>query len=113
MVKKQLIKTVVAYNDYSDPLFGDKLETAEKNKNRLLRELEVESSFLKKGDTVVMHTCGEADVYDGKLWVCQTDEQKLHPKHDYTVVWLEGFSGAFATEFLQKVRVDETIGAHS
>jgi hypothetical protein len=59
--------------------------------------------MLKKGDTVVMHTCGEAEHYNGKLWVCRTDEQKLHKSHDYTVVWLEGFSGCFAAKYLQKV----------
>lgn len=61
--------------------------------------------MLKKGDKVVMHTCGEAEHYNGKIWVCRTDEQKLHEKHDYTVVWLHGFSGCFATEYLQKVEL--------
>jgi hypothetical protein len=60
---------------------------------------------LKKGDKVVMHTCGEAEHYDGKIWTCRTDESKLHPSHNYTVVWLEDFSGCFATEYLQKVNV--------
>lgn len=61
--------------------------------------------MLKKGDLVVMHTCGEAEYYDGKLWICKTDEQKLHEEHNYTVVWLEGFSGAFKAEYLQKVDI--------
>lgn len=61
--------------------------------------------MLKKGDVVVMHTCGEAEHYDGKLWICRTDEQKLHKEHNYTVVWLEGFSGCFAAKYLQKVDV--------
>jgi hypothetical protein len=65
--------------------------------------------MLKKGDTVVMHTCGEAEHYDGKIWICRTDEQKLHEKHNYTVVWLEGFSGCFATEYLQKVDVSPYV----
>lgn len=63
-------------------------------------------NLLKKGDSVVMHTCGEAEHYDGKLWICTTDEQKLHEEHNHTVVWLEGFSGCFATKYLQKVNVD-------
>lgn len=62
--------------------------------------------MLKKGDKVVMHTCIEAEQHDGNIWTCQTDEQKLHPKHDYTVVWLEGYSGAFDTMFLQRVNLD-------
>lgn len=61
--------------------------------------------MLKKGDVVVMHTCGEAEHYAGKLWVCKTNEQKLHEEHNYTVVWLEGFSGCFNTKYLQKVDV--------
>jgi hypothetical protein len=68
---------------------------------------------LKKGEIVVMHTCGEAEHYDGKLWVCRTDEQKLHPKHDYTVVWLEGFSGAFNTKYLQRVDVSPYVEEHN
>lgn len=61
--------------------------------------------MLKTGDVVVMHTCGEAEHYDGKLWTCRSDEQKLHQDHTSTVVWLEGFSGAFATKYLQKVNL--------
>lgn len=61
--------------------------------------------MLKKGNKVVMHTCMEASEHDGKIWTCRTDEQKLHPKHDFTVVWLEGFSGSFHTEFLQRVNM--------
>lgn len=62
---------------------------------------------LKKGDVVVMHTCIEAERYNGQLWTCRTDEFKHHPNHDYTVVMLEGFSGSFATEYLQKVNLEE------
>lgn len=65
--------------------------------------------MLKKDDVVVMHTCDEAEHYDGKLWTCKTDEQKLHEEHNYTVVWLEGFSGCFATKYLQKVDVSMLI----
>lgn len=60
---------------------------------------------LRKGDKVVMHTCIEAKSHDGKVWTCRTDEQKLHEKHNYTVVWLEGFSGCFAAKYLQKVNL--------
>jgi hypothetical protein len=34
---------------------------------------ENKTSTLKKGDTVVMHSCGEANFYKGKIWKCQTD----------------------------------------
>ncbi|MEH6943568.1 hypothetical protein [Bacillus sp. JJ722] len=63
--------------------------------------------MLKKGDKVVMHTCGEAEHYNGKIWTCKTDEFKHHPNHDYTVIMLEGFSGSFHTEFLQLVDLQE------
>lgn len=62
---------------------------------------------LEKGDVVVMHTCIEAEHYNGQLWTCRTDEFKHHPSHDYTVIMLEGFSGSFATKYLQKVNVEE------
>ncbi|WP_214873376.1 hypothetical protein [Exiguobacterium sp. s140] len=65
---------------------------------------------LKKGDRVVMHTCLEAEKYDGKIWTCESDEFKHHSSHDFTVIMLNGFSGSFATEFLQKVNVDQYNG---
>jgi hypothetical protein len=61
--------------------------------------------MLIKGDKVVMHTCGEAEHYDGRIWTCRTDEQKLHEDHNSTVVWLEGFSGSFAAKYLQRVNL--------
>jgi hypothetical protein len=64
---------------------------------------EMSATTLKKGDKVVMHTCEEAEHYDGKLWVCKSDEYKLHPKQDYTVIWLDEWD--FATKYLQKVEL--------
>jgi hypothetical protein len=60
---------------------------------------------LKKGEKVVMHTCLEAELpkYDGKIWTCKTDSFLDRGKQD--VVFLEGFSGYFCTEFLQRVRI--------
>jgi hypothetical protein len=55
---------------------------------------------LKKGDMVVMHTCGEAEYYDGKLWKCSENEFERNGKG---LVMLEDFSGAFLTEYLQYV----------
>lgn len=60
---------------------------------------------LQKGDQVVMHSCMEAEQHDGQLWTCETNEFKLHPTHNYTVIMLDGYSGSFATEYLQKVNV--------
>jgi hypothetical protein len=59
--------------------------------------------MLRKGDTVVMHTCGEAEHYEGQLWICETDEFKS--SSGTMVVFLEGFSGYFTTKYLQKVNV--------
>lgn len=56
---------------------------------------------LKKGDTVVMHSCGEAEHYDGKIWVCRNDE--FISSSGSPAVFLEGFSGYFYSEYLQRV----------
>ncbi|MBI9052497.1 MAG: hypothetical protein JEY96_01685 [Bacteroidales bacterium] len=54
---------------------------------------------LKKGDKVVMHTCGEADHYKGRTWICRSDSFMSKSKHE--VVFLKGFSGHFLCEYLQ------------
>ncbi|MGF9644056.1 hypothetical protein AAIH69_13700 [Paenibacillus sp. MABNS29] len=65
---------------------------------------------LQKGDQVVMHTCMEHDHPDnfGKIWTCRSDEFQ-HKGHDYGSIFLEGFSGSFSTEFLQKVDVSALV----
>ena len=60
---------------------------------------------IKEGDYVVMHTCGEAEHYHGKLWKCKTDSFKDINKHE--VVFLEEFSGYFYCKYLQKVHLLE------
>lgn len=59
------------------------------------------TSTFKKGDAVIMHTCGEADYYAGMRWICRTDSYKDRAGQD--VVFLEGFSGSFSAKFLKKV----------
>ncbi|WHX43820.1 hypothetical protein QNH35_13930 [Bacillus pumilus] len=59
------------------------------------------SQKLKKGDLVVMHSCMEAELNEGRIWRCKGDE--FNPSAP--AVFLEGFSGHFAVEFLQKVDV--------
>ena len=44
---------------------------------------------LKNGDKVVMHTCIEAERYEGKVWTCRTDSYVS--KCGEEVVFLEGF----------------------
>jgi hypothetical protein len=60
--------------------------------------------MLKKGDKVVMHTCGEAEHYEGKVWTCRSDEYKSESGRNG--VFLEGFSGHFKTAYLQKVKLE-------
>lgn len=69
-------------------------------------------SDLKKGDTVVMHTCMEATnpKYLGRIWVCKTDAFR-HKGHDYDCIFLEGFSGSFSAEYLQKVDIHQLVMA--
>ena len=67
--------------------------------------------LLKKGDKVVMHTCLEAETYNGKIWTCEGDEFTKGKEKYYqeNVVFLEGFSGYFCTKFLQKVNVEGIV----
>lgn len=59
---------------------------------------------LRKGDRVVMHTCMESKGENfGKIWTCRTDSFKNDAGDE--VVFLDGFSGSFDTEFLQPVSV--------
>lgn len=55
---------------------------------------------LKKGDSVVMINCGEAEHYAGKVWTCRGDSFK--DVNQQEVVFLEGFSGYFHCRFLVK-----------
>lgn len=65
---------------------------------------ENKTATFKKGDTVVMHSCGEAHFpkYKGKIWTCQTDSYL--DRGNQEVVFLEGFSGCFSAKYLQSVQ---------
>ena len=65
---------------------------------------ENKTATFKKGDTVIMHTCSEADFYKSREWVCRTDSYKDRAGQD--VVFLEGFSGCFLCEYLQTKPVE-------
>lgn len=62
--------------------------------------------MLKDGDKVVMHTCGEAEYYNGKLWTCQGNEFTSSREK---VIFLKGFSGHFKTKYLQLVSVNDSV----
>lgn len=65
------------------------------------------TKILKKGDKVVMHTCMESKGKNfGKIWTCRTDSFKNDAGDE--VVFLDGFSGSFDTEFLQPVSLPES-----
>ncbi|WP_034256850.1 hypothetical protein [Adhaeribacter aquaticus] len=60
------------------------------------------TTTLKKGDKVIMYNCLEGDSYKDKIWICKTDSF-LYPYGDKEeMVFLEGFSGCFVTEYLKK-----------
>ncbi len=54
----------------------------------------------KKGDKVVMHTCGEAKYYNGIVWTCSGDSYENNGGES---VFLENFSGHFYCQYLQLV----------
>ncbi|MGV5537154.1 hypothetical protein [Bacillus cereus] len=59
--------------------------------------------MFKKGDKVIMHTCDEANHYNGQVWTCKTDEFITGKgKYKQSLVFLEGFSGSFLTKYLRK-----------
>lgn len=68
----------------------------------------MERELFKKGDKVVMHTCIEAEKYNGKIWTCRTDEfTRGEGVYEESLVFLEGFSGSFAAEYLQKLNITD------
>lgn len=59
---------------------------------------------LKKSERVVMHTCIESEAHGGRIWTCSGDQfTRGTGALAQDSVFLEGFSGSFAPEYLQKV----------
>ncbi|MED1121290.1 hypothetical protein [Bacillus atrophaeus] len=56
---------------------------------------------LEKGESVGY----EASKYDGRIWPCASDE--FTSNSGAKVVFLEGFSGFFAVEYLQRVNLPQ------
>lgn len=61
---------------------------------------ENKTTTFKEGDYVVMHTCGEADFFPGRVWDCRTDSFKDKSGED--VVFLKDFTGSFLCKYLRK-----------
>lgn len=65
---------------------------------------QIEDNKLKKGDRVVMHTCIEAETHNGRVWTCKSDQfTRGTGVYEQDSVFLEGYSGSFAPEYLQKI----------
>jgi hypothetical protein len=58
---------------------------------------------LKSGEKVIMINCGEAEHYEGKVWVTRSEPWMLCGSE---VILIKGFSGGFATDCLARVEVD-------
>ena len=63
--------------------------------------------MLNKGDKVVMHTCMEAEFHEGIVWNVSYEEFTRKGYGQHSIVFLEGFSGSFSTEYLRKVDPSE------
>lgn len=73
---------------------------ADEEPRRLEERLQYRKEELKPGDTVVMHSCVEAEKYDGKLLRVRSREWECS---GHRVVLLEGLVGGYAVRNLQKV----------
>lgn len=68
--------------------------------------IKIKRELLKQGDKVVIHTCLESERYNGKIWTCKTDEFiRGEGVYKQNLIFLEGFSGSFSTDYLQKVNI--------
>jgi hypothetical protein len=56
--------------------------------------------MLKKGDKVIMHTCGEAEYHKNKVWICKSDEFEAY--NGTKVIFLESLRGYFSVKYLKK-----------
>lgn len=59
---------------------------------------ENKTNTLKKGDIVLMHTCGESEIYKQKYWECKTDSYM--DKSGQEAVFINGIVGSFLCKFL-------------
>lgn len=61
--------------------------------------MKIKADTFKKGDFVVMHSCGEANFPQNKgvVWECETDS---FISSGCEKVFLKGFSGSFSTKYL-------------
>lgn len=81
---------------------GDYNCECQDRRDKRIKEKNIDTG-LKKGDQVVMHTCMEArsPKNQGKIWTVTSEKE--WELCGSMVVMLEGFSGAFASQYLQKL----------
>jgi len=65
-----------------------------------MKRRKFKSSDLHAGDSVVMHTCLEAEKHNSKVWTVESEPWDVCGSE---VVLLKGYSGGFATQFLKKI----------
>lgn len=89
-------------NGYDFPDFLKTIDSCRKNESVNRMKQRRQSSGLRLGDKVVMHTCYEASMekYRDKVWTVESEPWDLCGSE---VVLLEGYRGGFATEYLRKI----------
>lgn len=65
-----------------------------------MRNKKPQPSGLHIGDKVIMHTCAEAEKYKGRVFYVASEPWDLCGSE---VVFLDGYKGGFAIEYLRKV----------
>lgn len=56
----------------------------------------------------MMHTCKESKKYNGRIWVCESDEF-YNPVSGWHMVRLDGYHKPFKAKFLQQVEIPHGI----
>lgn len=86
---------------YTFPDFLKTIDSCKKDKySSIMTNKSLEEPNIKKGDKVIMHTCLEAKHHKDVEWIVKTEPQIMCGSW---VVWLEGYSGCFACEYLKVV----------
>lgn len=85
---------------YDFPDYLKTIDSCRKDQYASRMQLQRQKPDMMPGDTVVMHTCIEAKAYKEQEWTVITEPQIMCGTW---VVWLEGYSGCFACEYLKVI----------